>query len=86
MRRNLCDALLHVVEGNVQAFLYVFGFPLAGIPDIQDEWRCTTLQFFRNRRSADPFRRPNQVGPVGECGHSPVQITSQVIEADAPQA
>src|ERR1700744_5378192 len=51
--RNFRDALLHVVEGNVQAFRYVFGFPFAGIPDIQDEWRFTTLQFFRNRRSAD---------------------------------
>jgi len=41
--RNFCDALLHVVEGNVQAFRYVFGFPLAGIPDIQDEGRFTAL-------------------------------------------
>ena len=37
--RNFREALLHVVEGNIQAFRYMFGFPLAGIPDIQDEGR-----------------------------------------------
>ena len=31
---NLRDALQHVVEGNVQAFRYMFGFPLAGIPEV----------------------------------------------------
>ncbi len=83
---NFCEALLQVVEGNVQALRDVFGFPLAGIADVQDHGRFGAGQFFRYHRRGDPFRWPDQVWPFGERYHAAVQITAHLIEADAAQA
>jgi hypothetical protein len=37
--RDFREAFLDVVQGNVQAFGYMSGFPLAGIPDIEHQGR-----------------------------------------------
>ena len=82
---NFREALLHVVEGNVQAFRNMFGFPLAGISDVQDQGRFGACQFFRYHRWGNPLRGPHQVWPLGERDHAPFQITAHLIEADAAQ-
>ncbi len=64
----------------------MFGFPLAGIADVQDHGRFGAGDFFRYHRGSDPLRWPDQVGPCGERNHARVQITAHLIEANAAQA
>jgi hypothetical protein len=84
--RDFRETFLDVVQGNVQAFGYMSGFPLAGIPDIEHHGRIEARQFLGNHRCADTFGWPNQVRSRCQSCHAPVEVAPNVIESYAAEA
>jgi len=64
----------------------MFSAPFARPADINHHRGILRSQFFRQHRGADPFRGPDQIGPLRQSFHTITQIALNVIEADPSQS
>jgi hypothetical protein len=81
--RDLGDAFLKVVERKIHCTIDVLRLPFARIADVKEERGGWGFKFFSGDEDAGALGWPDEIGAVGEGGHTFAEIAEDVIETDA---